>query len=209
MAADETPLLLIRHGPTEWNAAKRLQGRADIPLSEAGRRTVSGYTVPPAFKDFDWLASPLLRARQTAEILGLSARTEDRLIEMDYGTFEGRSVAELQAELGDAMIENEARGLDFTPPGGESPRRVLDRLPPLLAEIAARGVATGCVTHKGVIRAILAAATAWDMTGKPPVKLDWSSAHLFQLDASGGLRLDRPNIALKPETATPETDLAP
>lgn len=224
MAMHETPLLLIRHGPTEWNAAKRLQGRADIPLSDAGREAVSSYTVPAAFTEFDWLVSPLLRARQTAEILGLAARTEDRLVEMDYGTFEGLSVAELRAELGDAMTENEARGLDFMPPGGESPREVLDRVSPLLAEIAARGAATGCVTHKGVIRAVLAAATAWDMTGKPPVKLDWSSAHLFQLDPTGALRLDRPNIALQPEaispetktpetktpeTNTPETDLAP
>jgi probable phosphoglycerate mutase len=216
----ETPLLLIRHGPTEWNAAKRLQGRADIPLSDAGRRTVSSYVVPPAFRSFDWLVSPLLRTRQTAALLGLSARVEDRLVEMDYGVFEGRSVAELRAELGDAMIENEARGLDFTPPEGESPRQVQDRLAPLLAEIASRdhgprdhgthgdrppGIATGCVTHKGVIRAVLAAATGWDMTGKPPVKLDWSSAHLFQLDPAGGVRLDRPNIALLPQTVTPQT----
>jgi probable phosphoglycerate mutase len=190
-----TPLLMIRHGPTVWNAGKRLQGRTDIPLSEAGLTKVSAWRLPKEFVDFEWCVSPLMRARQTAEALGVSASVEPLLIEMDYGAFEGRSVADLRAELGNAMTENEDRGLDFTPPGGESPRAVQDRLRPMLRRIRRP---TGCVSHKGVIRALMALATGWDMMGKPPVKLDWSSAHLFQLDADGSVTLDRPNISLDP-----------
>jgi broad specificity phosphatase PhoE len=192
-----TALLLIRHGPTAWNAEKRLQGRADIPLSEAGLEQVSRWRLPEAFIAFDWWVSPLLRARQTAEALRLTAGVEPRLIEMDYGAFEGRTIAHLRRELGSEMMKNEDRGLDFTPPGGESPRRVQDRLRPMLAEIRRP---TGGVTHKGVIRALMALATDWDMIGKPPVRLDWSSAHLFQLDGDGGVSLDRPNISLDPES---------
>ena len=190
-----TPLLMIRHGPTHWNAVKRLQGRADVPLSEAGLDQVSRWRVPDPFGAFAWRVSPLLRARQTAEALGLTARVEPRLIEMDYGSYEGRTIADLRLEIGAEMTENEDRGLDFTPPGGESPRDVQNRLRPMLAEIREP---TGCVTHKGVIRALMALATNWDMIGKPPVKLDWSSAHLFQLDADGDISLDRPNISLDP-----------
>lgn len=188
-----TPLLLIRHGPTAWNTEKRLQGRTDIPLSELGLSQVSGWQVPEEFVGFDWRVSPLQRARQTAEALGLAATVDPRLIEMDFGMYEGRTIGELRRRLGAEMSANEDRGLDFTPPDGESPRMVQDRLCPMLAEIRRP---TGCVTHKGVIRALMARASGWDMIGKPPVKLDWSSAHLFQLDSDGGVSLDRPNISL-------------
>lgn len=188
-----TPLVLIRHGLTAWNAEKRLQGRTDVPLSELGLKQVSGWQVPEEFVGFDWRVSPLRRARQTAEALGLAATVDPRLIEMDFGRYEGRTVAELRRQLGAEMSANEDRGLDFAPPGGESPRMVQDRLRPMQAEIRCP---TGCVTHKGVIRALMARATGWNMIGKPPVKLDWSSAHLFQLDADGGISLDRPNISL-------------
>ena len=70
-------------------------------------------------------------------LLGLDPRPEPRLVEMAWGEWEGRRLADLRAELGDAMIENEARGLDFRPPGGESPRDVQERLKPLLACLSA------------------------------------------------------------------------
>ena len=63
---------------------------------------------------------------------------EPRLVEMDWGDYEGYTLAELRAARGVDLAANEARGLDFRPPGGESPRDVQARLAPLLAEIAAR-----------------------------------------------------------------------
>jgi probable phosphoglycerate mutase len=63
---------------------------------------------------------------------------------------------------------------------------VLDRVRQWLPEVS---VPTLAVTHRGVIRVILAAATGWDMRGKPPVKLDWRAVHLFELDERGRLQL--------------------
>ena len=63
--------------------------------------------------------------------------------------------------------------------------------------IAQTGRPTAAVTHKGVIRAVLALATGWDMRDKPPHRLDWSAAHLFRLDASGEPKIARLNVALE------------
>ena len=140
------------------------------------------------------VTSPLSRCVQTAALLGASDATrEPRIIEMDWGEWEGRTLAELREELGDAMTQNEARGLDFRPPGGESPRAVIERIKPWLREVAAAGVPTLAITHRGVIRAILAEASGWDLRGKPPAKLDWRAVHFFTLDAQGRPSVERLN----------------
>lgn len=191
-------LALLRHGPTEWNAERRLQGRADIPLSPAGRAAVARRRIPPELAGLRWLASPLARARETARLLGIEAAEEPALIEMDYGAWEGRTLAAIRAAAPVAAAANEARGLDFRPPGGESPRDVQARLSVLARRLLAEGRDTAAVTHKGVIRAALALATGWDMTGRPPLRLDWTAAHLFLLDAAGTWSLERADIPLEP-----------
>jgi len=192
-----TLLAMLRHGPTEWSAAHRLQGRSDIPLSPAGRDAVAGWHLPPALAGFAWLTSPLRRAVATAAGLGVAARREERLIEMAWGDWEGLTLAELAAMPQAALAERAAAGLDFQPPGGESPRQVQERLRPLLGEIARRGAPVGAVTHKGVIRALFALASGWDMLGKAPARLDWQSAHLFRLDAGGRPAVERLNLSLR------------
>src|SRR5262249_5680100 len=157
----------------EWNAAGRMQGRHDIQLSAAAHAGLTGLALPPDLAGFSWRVSPLLRARETAAALGITdVRIEPRLLEMDWGAWEGRTLAGLRAQPGGAMAAAEAAGLDFRPPGGESPRDLQHRLAPLLCEIAAADMPVAAVTHKGVIRALLAIATAWDMRGKAPVRLD-------------------------------------
>ena len=178
-------LVLLRHAPTGWNADRRLQGRADTPLSEAGRAIFAKSRLPERYKHRRWHVSPLLRTRETAALFGLEAAMEPALIEMDWGAYESRTLAELQAEYGDAFTANEARGLDFQPPGGESPRQVQDRLRPWLQLLAAGKEDVGAITHKGVIRAILAQAYDWPMIGKPPVKLNWNCLHEFRIAADG------------------------
>lgn len=192
-----TLVAFLRHGPTEWSAIHRIQGRTDMPLSAAGRAAVKTWRLPDELVDFEVIASPLARAAETARLLaGGEATLQPRLAEMDWGDWEGRQLAELRQELGEEMARNEARGLDFRPAGGESPREVQDRLRPWLAEVARAGRPALAVTHKGVIRAVLAAATGWDMTGKPPVKLDWAAAHLFAVDTDGQARIDRVNLGM-------------
>jgi probable phosphoglycerate mutase len=184
-----TRLALLRHADTAWSVEGRIQGRRDLPILPESRidlvEELSGMRV---------VSSPLLRCVQTAALLGApQAEREPRIAEMRWGEWEGRRLQELRVELGEAMRENEARGWDFRPPGGESPRDVLARVRPWLAELAARGTPTLAVTHRGVMRAVLAEALGWDLRGKPPVKLDWRAAQLFDLAPDGRPRLARLN----------------
>lgn len=192
-----TRLALIRHAATAWTEAGRIQGRTDVPLSPGGREAASRWRPPPELAQARWVSSPLARAYETARLLGAGdIGHEPRLIEMDWGRWEGRRLAELRAELGAAMAANEARGLDFRPDGGESPRDVQARIAPWLAGVAIRGRPVAAVTHKGVIRAVLALASGWDMTGKPPARLGWDCAHLFALAGDGTATVERLNIPL-------------
>lgn len=186
-------LFLIRHGRTAWNEQGRMQGRADLPLSPAGRTEVLGWRLPEAWADARWLTSPLCRATETAALLtDRPVGIEPRLIEMDWGAFEGRTLAELRAEAPDAMAANEARGLDFRPSGGESPREVRTRLESLFADLGADPADAAiavCVTHKGVVRAALSLATGWDMLAKPPLRLADNAALVLNRQPGGQIAL--------------------
>ena len=185
------PLALLRHAETAWSAEGRIQGRSDPPLSDAGRAALAAVRMPDACRGMRVVTSPLARCTETAVLLGApDASREPRIAEMSWGKWEGRRLEDLRSELGATMRENEARGLDFRPDGGESPREVLARVSQWLASLSEPTLA---VTHRGVIRAVLAAATGWDMRGKPPAKLDWNAFHLFRLD-HGQPTVDRLNV---------------
>ncbi len=182
-----TALALLRHGETAWSREGRIQGRADVPL-------LAGVScrLPEPCRGMRIVTSPLARCVQTAALLGApDAAREPRLAEMHWGAWEGRRIDELRRELGAAFTENENRGFDFRPEGGESPREVLARVSQWISSLSESTLA---ITHRGVIRVVLAQATGWDMLGKPPVKLDWDAVHLFRLDREGGPRVDRLNL---------------
>jgi probable phosphoglycerate mutase len=184
-------LALLRHGDTPWSEEGRIQGRSDISLSNAGRAALRAFKLPTACAEMRVVSSPLARCVETAALLGMpNAEREPRLAEMSWGAWEGRRLAELRAELGRAMEENEARGWDFRPEGGESPRDVLARLQSWLEALAEPTLA---ITHRGVIRAVFAAAAGWDLRGKPPAKLDWSAVHIFSV-SEGTPRIERLNV---------------
>ncbi|MEO1191115.1 MAG: histidine phosphatase family protein [Pseudomonadota bacterium] len=129
-------LLVLRHATTAWNRARLLQGRHDQPLAPEGLTEAAGWHLPYWAKDWPVLTSPLRRAQQTAEAMGLPYQVADWLIEMDWGRWEGQRLAHLRRELGPTMARQEARGLDMTPTGGESPRHVRDRLDAGLSRLA-------------------------------------------------------------------------
>ena len=189
---------LLRHGSTEWNEAGRMQGRSDVPLSARGRTQVRAWRVPvdpewPA----QWISSPLRRAVETAEILsGAAPHRESALTEMDWGEWEGFGLGELRDRFADEFTRNEAAGLDFRPPGGESPRDVQHRMQCWLRVIAAQDRPVIAVTHKGVLRAVLATAIGWDMTGKPPIRLQDDAMHRFAVDRNGAVSLVECNVPL-------------
>ena len=188
---------LLRHGVTEWNEAGRIQGRTDTRLSATGREALARLSLPPAIANFEPWSSPLTRCLETAALLGVTApRIDARLAEMGWGSYEGATLEEMRARDGAAFAANEARGLDFQPPGGESPRMVQARVGAFLAERASAGRPALVFTHRGVIRAVLALATGWPMIGKPPWKLAWTAAQLVRLDAAGRPRLETLNLPL-------------
>ena len=86
------------------------------------------------------------------------------------------------------MRENEARGIDFCPPNGESPRQVQHRLQPWLNSIGQQAEDCGAIVHKGIIRCIYAMAFEWNMRGESPVDFDWLSLHEFEIDRAGRLQ---------------------
>lgn len=193
-----TQIALIRHGATAWNAEGRIQGRADIGLSPEGIAELQALSPPAILANASWLASPLRRTRQTAALLHVEAAALDpRLIETDWGAWEGLAT-ELTHPRADRLGAQLGRGLDFRPPGGESPRDVQARLTALFADLAPRGGLFVGVTHKGVIRAALSLALGWDMLAKPPLKLKWRAAHLFDLGPDGRPSLAAANLLLEP-----------
>jgi len=180
--------VLVRHGPTEWNAIKRIQGRIDNPLSELGVEQVKRRQLPLELRQMTWYTSPLRRARETAELMGIiNPVIESALIEMHWGEWEGEILKPLRKRLGDEMRQNEARGLDFRPPGGESPGQVQQRIETWLKQLALKREDSAAVSHKGIIRCVYSLASGWDMRGESPLKLDWDGGHVFHLDASGKL----------------------
>lgn len=174
----------IRHGQTQWNVEKRLQGRTDIPLNEIGRLQIAAYQLPDPLQSITWFSSPLLRAQQTAELLGVDAHTEAALIEMSWGDWEGKALTQLRQQDPIYVAEQESLGLDLRPVGGESPRLVAERVSDWIDTLDVANVEQriGCVSHKGIIRAIYASAANWNMLGKPPHKLDFHCAQHFCFD---------------------------
>ncbi len=95
-------LVLVRHGETEWSRTGLHTGLTDVPLTPDGERDAR--SVGPLLADFDiavTLSSPLVRARRTAELAGLTPTVDPDLVEWDYGGYEGRSTDEIRESLDD------------------------------------------------------------------------------------------------------------
>jgi probable phosphoglycerate mutase len=191
-----TRLLLLRHAPTDWNAERRIQGHADIPLSEAGREAAAQWRLPDWTAGWDVLTSPLARAVETARLLGCDPVPEPALTELDWGQWEGLRLSDRSRIDRAELARREALGLDFRAPDGESYRELQARLAPLLLRLAVAGRDTVAVCHRGVILALYACAAGWTMIGEAPDELQWDCGHLFRLGGTGAPVIDRLNISL-------------
>jgi probable phosphoglycerate mutase len=165
------PFFFVRHGESTWNAARRVQGQSDVPLSEAGlaqaheaAARIAGQPVGALF------ASPLQRARRTAEIinavLGLPMSLHDDLMEARLGVLEGKSY---EAGLGDWY-----KGV--VPEGAETREafyaRAIAGLNRILAAWDRRDTHPLIVAHGGIFRAIQEHALrsyAWEVRNCCPV----------------------------------------
>jgi probable phosphoglycerate mutase len=175
-------VFLVRHGETEWSRSGRHTGWTDVPLTERGREEarrlaplIRSQRIGAAF------VSPLRRARETAELIGIQdARVDADLREWDYGGYEGITTAEIQRTRPGWFLFDD--GVAPGPPDhpGETPEQVGTRADRMLAKVdAAFADAEGCVVlvaHGHFLRVLTA---RW--LGLPP-----SGGALFQL-ATGTL----------------------
>ena len=162
-------LYFIRHGETDFNVAQRLQGRSETRLNARGRSqsTEIASVLRDLFdrdrhrpSDYAYVSSPLLRARETMELLrselGLDPKVyaiDDRLAEISYGEWEGFTLKEIQARDPDVLQRRERDKWDFRPPGGESYREVAERVAAWYATVTRDTV---LAAHGGVARVLMA-----------------------------------------------------
>jgi broad specificity phosphatase PhoE len=153
----------LRHGESEGNSARLIQGRGDYPLSEAGReqaRLTAGWFADKHIGRL--LSSPLSRAHETARIvadrLGLAqVEVREELNELDTGLFTGLPMAEIRGRHPEAWRSFQLESWEGVPVAEriESLEARAEALWSLLAASAPGGRATLCVTHSGIMQWVL------------------------------------------------------
>jgi broad specificity phosphatase PhoE len=173
-----TEILLARHGETDWNRARRVQGQTDRPLNDEGRRQAAELARSLAGEHLDAVyASDLLRALDTARVVaeprGLDVVTLPELRERDFGTWEGLTDAEILERFPHAR----------TAPWGDAETReqLAARVIAAVDEIVERhaGGRVLIVSHGGPIRAVLRHCSA---SADGPIV----NCHVTRLAAEGG-----------------------
>ena len=180
-----TELFLVRHGETDWNRARRIQGLTDIPLNDTGR-TQARATGRLLARRRHWdgvVTSPLSRARETGQLiadeLGLAEpELDEALVERNYGDAEGMSFPEIDRRFPPGTVV----------PGRESREAVAARIVPALLDLAVRnpGRRLVVVSHGGAIRAAITVADERQAHGH----ITNGSIHSFRVE-DGTLRLHR------------------
>lgn len=167
--------LLLRHARTAWNAARRIQGQTDVPLSTDGLRMAGAWAEVLRDRNFDaLLSSDLSRAVETARIISGSRQLphlrDARLREQDWGRWVGLTTSEVTTSP--EYEAQEHRGWDFQPPDGEGRREVLARALAALrdAAVARPGRTWLVVSHQGVLKALVYHLSDHDfMPGGTPI----------------------------------------
>ncbi|MFK4729374.1 histidine phosphatase family protein [Agromyces mediolanus] len=171
-------IALVRHGETDWNRERRIQGLTDIPLNDTGRRQAAA--TAEALRDEPWdaiYASPLARAAETASMmaagLGLAEPVHvPELVERRHGALEGLDPA------GRAELEASAATIE----GLEPRSAVIERSSAALLALARRhpGGRVLAVAHGGVIHSLILHLSDWTLPG-PGYRIDNGSVHLVRV----------------------------
>jgi probable phosphoglycerate mutase len=187
------PLYFIRHGETDWNVAGRLQGHTDTELNTNGRRQASiaarvlqGLLPAEQLETLPVYASPLRRVMQTAQIIlsevGLAEpvlRPDDRLREIGFGAWEGRTWPEIRTR---DPIGARARDADlwaYAPPGGESYADVARRVQSFLNTLDAPAI---IISHGGVGRTLM---TLFGAPREPTLEAPIWQGRVLRLERGG------------------------
>jgi len=160
-------VFLIRHGATEWSVTGQHTGRTDLPLTDDGRDQAKRLASRLAGQEFALvLVSPLIRATETARLIGFAigekdsvAEVDPDLIEWDYGAYDGRTAVDIRRERP-----------GWTPweggyPGGETLDELAARADRVVARARAAGGDVALVAHGHILRVV---AARW--LEQPPVE---------------------------------------
>ncbi|MET7709296.1 bifunctional RNase H/acid phosphatase [Micromonospora sp. NPDC005413] len=191
-----TRLILVRHGETEYTEQRRYSGRGDVPLSESGRaqaRATGARVAELAPSVAAVLSSPLSRCTATAAAIAgalgdVPVRTEDDLIECDFGQWEGRSFAEVRQQWPgemDAWLASPR----IAPPDGESFTHVAERAHRVIAGLltAYPGETVVVVSHVSPIKLVLRDALAAGDGFLHRLFLDAAGISLLDMWPDGGV----------------------
>ena len=182
-----TRIALLRHFPTAWNRAHRLQGQVDIPLTDRARADLGRLALPAPWDRGRLISSTLVRAAETASIIarGRPVTHDPRLVELSWGDWEGRHGRDLLADPASGYVHIEQWGWCRRPPGGESPWDVWERVRPALTEIAADPSPALLITHRATMRVILARAWCWNYDSPEPFKIKLGRLYPITLAIDG------------------------
>ena len=165
-----TRITAIRHGETAWNVDTRIQGQLNIGLNEKGQWQVEQAGLALAGEQVDAIySSDLRRAFDTALALAkphaMQVRTDEGLRERGFGQFEGKTFAEIEAQLPEQALLWRKRVPDFAPQGGESLLAFRARVITCVTKLAQQHVGQHIVivSHGGVMDVLYRAATGLDL----------------------------------------------
>lgn len=176
-------LALLRHGHTSWNRAGRIQGRTDVALDPDARAQLAALRLPTPWDQADLWSSPLERAAETAELVaGRKPKTDPALIEMNWGDWEGLHGVQLRDDPASGYHDIEEWGWDYTPPNGESPAALRERLVPWAEGLQLDSIA---VCHIGVMRVLMAHAMGWDFNGPAPFQIKRNRLFILRINEDG------------------------
>ncbi|MBU0752456.1 MAG: histidine phosphatase family protein [Gammaproteobacteria bacterium] len=187
-----TRICFVRHGETDWNAEKRIQGHIDVPLNETGRAQAMATAFGVAHHSFAALyASDLGRAWQTAqaaaERLGLDVRPAPGLRERNYGIFQGLTAEEGAQLHPSAHARYAARDTGYDFETGESLHSFADRVVAGVEWLVRHhaGQTILAVSHGGVLDIIYRKATGRTLEAPRDFKIPNCALNWFVIDAHG------------------------
>jgi probable phosphoglycerate mutase len=198
MHAPFVRLYLVRHGEVDANVDLRYLGRRDDPLNALGTEQAARLAAALAELDVDAiLASPLRRALDTAQAIAaasaLTVAPDDRLVELDFGDWEGLTRQQVldSGPAARTLLQTWEEDPGNPVPGGESLRDVQRRVVALAGELlgARTGARLVLVTHMGPIKALLAATLGLGFAGARRMVLDPATVTVIDWSASPVLRL--------------------
>ncbi len=184
-------IYFIRHGETDWNAQSRYQGQADIPMNETGRAQArrNGEALRgllPGIAQCRYVASPLLRARETMEIvrraMGLDPGAyaiDERLKELHYGHWQGVFAADLPDVDAAGIAARSRDTFRWRPTGGESYEDLMARAVGWLADVTGDTVVAG---HGGISRVLRGHLYGVDPSAVPELEVPQDKVLILRRD---------------------------